>query len=160
MTHEIEQEIPLKYSLPTTFFIFAISVLGTWLSLMVTQVVFKLTIETSFLAFFRTLMIFTLFIVVFPLSVAVEILYVKWKKRRLRPRNIFLGSAVIGEAVVALIVISLIFESLFPGLSFTHEPFLGASGLVLGLTVSFPIIIVGLTSRIPRLRQYVRKAFE
>jgi len=154
------EEIPLKYSIPITFFFLIIGGLGTWLSITIIQGSFRFNYETDFLAGIRMLLTFEFLIAIFPAAIAIEFVYSKWKKRKLHPRSILIMIAIIGEAILVMVIFSFIFELAFPRLYFNNEPIPGLTGLALGLMVSLPALVVGLTSRIPKFREYVKRAFE
>ncbi|MEM2889684.1 MAG: hypothetical protein QXR42_09495 [Candidatus Bathyarchaeia archaeon] len=83
-----------------------------------------------------------------------EFSYSRIKKRSFRPRNILLFLLMFGEfIVVALILLKLfdVFLSELPLL--TQAPFAS-------IAVSIPSIVVALTSRIKKVREYVKKAFD
>jgi len=142
------------------FFLFVVGGLGTWASVILFQVFFSWNVETHLLASIRTILTFEFLIVIFPVSVAVELLYVKWKKRQIRMSNILILGAMFFEFLVVMFALSWVFDTALPGLYFANEPFVGVTGFVLGLTISLPILVIVLTSRIRRLREYVNKSFE
>jgi len=155
-----KKEPPLSYTLLVILFVFAVGLPDIWLSLHIVQNYLGLQLDSNYFKFMGLLEIIVFLIMLFPASILIEFIYSRWKKRKLRLVNIFIISAMIGEAIFCMFVFYSVFAFTFPDLSLTNEQFSGLNGLLLGLMIALPMVIVGLTSRIPKLREYVIKIFE
>ena len=153
------RSIPESYIYVSLVFTFALLFLAIWVSdLIMTRLGSASAI--GFIPFARTYISVGFASIIVPLSVMIEIIYSKWRRRGIRPLNVLVFLAIFAEYIAAMIAISFLFDSLFPGLSFQSEPFSGLTGLALGSMVGIPLIIILLTSRIPRIAVYVKRAVE
>ena len=154
-----------RYGLPSPYiyllllFIFAIIVPLAILSPIIVRIL-GLTTGAGLISSIYTFITLVFLIMFVPLSVMIELLYSRWKRRKFRTGSFLLLCGGFCEALLVLVVISLAFESAFPELSFTHEPFPGLAGLALGMAIGLPVIAIGLTIRIRRVREYLVKAFD
>jgi len=160
MSDNSKEKPPLSYTLLVIIFVFAVGLPDIWLALHIVQNYLGLQLGSNYFLFMGMLEIIVLLIMLFPASVLIEFIYSRWKKRKLRVVNVFIMSAMISEAIFCMFVFYSVFAFTFPELSLTNEQFSGLNGLLLGLMIALPMIIVGLTSRIPKLRKYVIKIFE
>ncbi len=140
-------------------FIFAVIVPLGILTPRIVQSVFRLSPDTDFLLFTSTAITIGLLIIVTPGALFTEAVYAKWRKRKLRLTNFLIMTTIMAEGIVVVNAFSFIVQFLLPGLSFTNEPFVGLAGLILGLMIGLPVLIIALTSRIPRLRSYLKAMF-
>ena len=150
---------PEYYGYILIFFILAISGLGTWFAVIVIQYL-GLSFETNFLAVMRLVLSLTLLVVVFPVSILIEAMWVRWRKKRFHMAGVFASALLLLESILVVFVTATVFDFLIHGLYFTEEPFIGMTGLVLGLMVALPMIFLVLTIRIPDVHTYLEKAFE
>ena len=151
--------LPASYrgiSLATVFILILIVIP---LTTFVTQSILGLDLETDFVTGASAYIAVGLLFFVAPIAILVEVLYAKWRKRKLRIFNIFVTAAIVLEGILVMIVFSFVVNLVFPGLSFTNEPFVGLAGLVLGLMIGLPVLTIALTSRIPRVRKYFKTMF-
>ncbi len=158
MVQNVAQELPLRYGIIFLLFIFIVAGLGSWFSIAMIQTVFKYNFETQFLASLRTALVLGFLVIMFPMVIAVEVIYCRWKEREFRVKNVLVGAFLVGEAILIMAVVTFVFEFAFPKLSFERDQFLG--GLALGLTIGLPVVAIGLTVKIPEVRAYLSKAFE
>ncbi|MGB8780310.1 MAG: hypothetical protein WCD81_06630 [Candidatus Bathyarchaeia archaeon] len=150
---------PQIYGIIFIIFVTVISLLGSWLSLVVVRDL-GLKEEKAFLAFAWRVVFFSFLFIFFPMSVAIEIMFSRWKKRKLRVHSVLAVALLLFVYMLVLSLIGFIFEEVFPSLYFTNEPFLGLTGLVLGFMVMLPLLIVVFTARARKIHAYIRKAFE
>lgn len=150
---------PELYGYVFTFFGIAISVLGTWISVIIVQYS-GLSFERNFLVSMRLILTLMSLVVILPMSIAIEAMWTRWKNRRFRFSGVLASLALFLESLFILIVTASVFDLLFPGLYFSTEPFLGLTGVVLGLLVGLPMIAIVLTIKIPKVDALLKKAFE
>jgi hypothetical protein len=116
--------------------------------------------NTGFLISMRVFITFAFIIMSIPISVMIELFYSRLKGRKFRLRNFLLLFAPLCEFMLVLNAVGLAFQLAFPRLSLTNEPFTGLTGIAIGMMVALPLLAIGLTSRIPKLRAYLMKSFE
>lgn len=152
-----EAELPTLYGVILLTFLFALTLTVGPLVISFVQNFLGLTVETSFIAFTRTIITLGLVTMMFPYMVLLEALYCRWKKRKFRLLDILVLAGMLGAGILVLNAFSFTVQLTLPRLSFTNEPFVGVAGLVLGLTIALPVLTVALVSRIPRVREYLKK---
>lgn len=118
-----------------------------------------LSVEKSFLSFFRVALAVGVLVTVPPISVLVEMICAHWKKRKPHLLGVFAIILVLLEVVAAMFVTGYVFDLLFPELYFTNEPVTGLTGTILGLMIGLPLIVAALTIRTSKARAFLHKAF-
>lgn len=150
---------PQIYGIIFIVFVTIISLLGTWLSLVVVRDL-GLIEEKAFLAFAWRVVFFGFLFIFFPMAVAIEIMFSRWKKRKLRVHSVLVVALLLFAYMLVLSLIGFIFEEVFPNLFHTNGPFAGWTELVLVFMVMLPLLIVVFTARTRKIHDYIRKAFE
>jgi uncharacterized BrkB/YihY/UPF0761 family membrane protein len=150
---------PEIYEIIFVFFILAVSVVGTLLSITIVRYL-GFSFDKDFIGAMWRLTFFEFLFLVFPMSIAVEIWWVREKKRKFRLRGVLASALMVFEFMLVLSVVGLVFENVLPGLFYTHEAFSGETGLVLGFLVGMPLLILVFTMRTPRIQEYLRRSFE
>lgn len=153
-------ELPSSHVYSILLLVFAMVVVVILLSPAITRDYLQMSPDTALIPFLRVSILVMFAVILFPSSFLIELAYAHWRKRDIRLLNVLISSAIMGEAVLLMIALSFAFDFAFPRLSLTNEPFSGLAGLVLGLIVGLPTLAIGLTSRIPKVREYIKKAFE
>lgn len=137
----------------------AIGVFGAWFLVTVFRNL-GFSFQNNFMGSLWRMMSLTLIAAAFPIAVLVELMWDRWKKRKFHVLSVVVSALMLFEYVLIVSITGLIFEVAFPGLHFTNEPFPGLTGLGLGMMVGLPMLTVAFTIRIPKVRDYVRRAFE
>ena len=153
-----EKELSQLYGLATIGLVFVLSPVVLWVATTITQN-FGFDASRDFIPVVRLLMTVLLPIVYFPCSIWIEFVYSRWKKRKYRLSNIFVVFGMMDAGILIMIFVSLVFELIFPRISFAQEPIQGLTGLAFGLMIGSPALTVGLLSRIPRIRRYLKRTF-
>jgi len=158
-TKRAQDRPPEYWGLFIILFSMIVSGLGTWFGIIVVQYL-GLSFEKNLLASMRLMLSLMLLIMVLPLSIVIEVMWSRWKRRVFHTSGVLASILLLLEVVLILFMAATIFDFLFPGLHFTTEPFAGLTGLVLGLLVGLPMVAVALTIRIPKVHTYMKRAFE
>ena len=153
-------EPPLVFRMAFIVFLMVLSVLGSLFSIAMVGYL-GIEGEKDFIGAVWRGMFFEFLVLVFPVAIAIEVMWVRWKERKFHMLSVAISTALFLETAVVLVSIGFAFEILFPGLSFaTAAPFPGFAGLIFGLLIAIPLLVLTLTYRIPKVRNYVKKAFE
>jgi hypothetical protein len=150
---------PQIYGILLIIFVMVIGFLGSQLSVIVVRNL-GLNEEKAFLAFAWRVIFFGFLMTIFPMGIAIEIIWSRWKKRKLRVHSVLVVALLLLAYLLFLSLFGFIFENVFPDLYFTNEPFPGLTGLLLGFMPTLPILIVVLAGRTRKIHDYVKRAFE
>jgi hypothetical protein len=95
------------------FFVLAISVLGGWLSVAIVKDL-GFSFNEDFIGAMWRLIFFGFLFLVFPMSIAVEIMWDQWKKRKFRLRGVLASALMVSEFMLVLSMVGLVLEKFFP----------------------------------------------
>ncbi len=149
---EIE-EPPLRLQLFLAAGIGIIIIVGMSLTILIADFLGLRLGAISLIGGFRMLMGLIYFAMGLPFCVFSEFWYSRWKKRTFRLRNIAMLSVSIGGGILLIVAISSFFEMIFPSL----EPVDQAP--ILGISVGIALLALAATSRVHRVRSFLKKAF-
>jgi len=108
----------------------------------------------SLLASLRILLVFFYAIGFFPASILGEFAYHYTRRRAFKPRNILILLIFFAAFVLLAVVLLTLFDTFFAYASDIVQVPLAA------VSVSAPILVLAVTSRVKRINAYVGKAFE
>jgi len=155
---DFNEKLPEIYEIIVAFLGVAVGSLGAWFSVTLVRYL-GFSFEQDFIGS-TWRMISLLFIMAsVPLSIIVEMIWDQWKNKGLSTIRVVISAMLFFESMLVISLTGLFFEVLFPGLSFTHEPFPGLTGLALGLMIGLPMLVVLFTFNIPIVRGYMRKVY-
>lgn len=115
--------------------------------------------ETDFLSSLRICAIFLYLIMFFPFSILLEFSFSHWKKRKFRMGEFLVFCGLFMEAMLVTLAVLFAFEFAFPRLPFSKDSY-GLAFLALALMIVLPLLVLAVTARIPRIREYGKKAIE